>query len=156
MSEVGVGVLLSFGGLGLDLLGRFNTGILVTGLGWSASLASVGSGGQSTPFFDSRITAYVGIRDRPRQAEWRSILLGIGFIPDQTLEGTPTVAPAISLRILAQARTAGLGQFFVSFEPYVAAGVGALRIVPVRFSIGGIIGTKARLAGGQEIDPPRW
>ena len=52
-------------------------------------------------------------------------------------------APAISLRFLSQVRTAPIGRFFVSFEPYAVVGRD-LTLVPVRFAIGGLFGTKQR------------
>ena len=62
----------------------------------------------------------------------------------------------VAFRLTDQVRTTPLGQFVFSLEPYVVFGTGAVRVVPLRFSIGGIIGTKARLMGGQEVDAPRW
>ncbi len=46
-------------------------------------------------------------------------------------------------RVLSQVRTAPIGRFFVSFEPYIVVGTD-LTIVPIRFALGGMFGTKQR------------
>ena len=151
------GGALANGEFGADLLALFGLSYLSAGVGWTGSLGLISASiGDTLPHFHSRLTFYVGVRDQPRQPRWRSFLFGIGMMPDQDLLGRSTVSPAISIRIVDQVRVAPLGRFFVSFEPYVVFGFGAVRIVPLRFSIGGGMGTKARLARGRQPDEDRW
>lgn len=148
---------LAVGELTLDLLGRFNIGPLSAGVGWAPGLGLASEPLEApVAYFESRFTFYVGVRDRPRQPRWRTFLFGFGMVPDQTRQGIATVSPAISLRVIDQTRTTPLGQFWFSLEPYVVFGVDAVKIVPLRFSIGAIVGTRARLAGDRQPDPPRW
>ena len=151
------GGALANGEFGADQMVLFGLSHLNAGGGWTASLGLMSASvGDTVPHFHSRLTFYVGLRDQPRQPRWRSIMFGVGMSPDEDLLGRFTVAPSFSIRIVDQVRVAPLGRFFVSFEPYVLVGVGAVRVVPLRFSIGGGMGTRARLAGGRLPDGPRW
>lgn len=125
--------------VGLDVNVRLALGPMVFGAGWTLSVTGYTnfSGGVG-PFPDNRITGYFGVRDRPRQPTMTDIMLGIGVVPEL---GGP--APAFSFRVLSQVRTAPIGRFYVSFEPYVVVGTD-LTIVPVRFTLGGLFGTKQR------------
>ncbi len=157
ISTLGDGAGLVQGEFTLDLLGRFNLGPLSAGIGWAPGLGLASEVLQpATPYFESRLTFYIGVRDRPRQPRWRTFLFGFGLTPDTTLTGTATVSPAVSLRLIDQTRTTPLGQFWFSIEPYVVFGVGVVKVVPLRFTIGGAIGTRARLAGDRRVDEPRW
>jgi tetratricopeptide (TPR) repeat protein len=145
------------GEFGVDLLGTFSVGAFVAGIGWTPSLSVQSTSPTDTlTGFGSRVSFYVGARDTPRQPRSRSFLLGIGMLPDEDYVGNKTVAPAISIRIQEQMRVSPIGRFWFAFEPYVAFGVGAVQIVPLRFSIGGGFSTKSRLAGGRQPDPPRF
>jgi tetratricopeptide (TPR) repeat protein len=151
------GGALANGEFGADLLALFGLSNFTAGVGFTGSLGLLSASvGDTLPHFHTRVTFYVGVRDQPRQPRWRAFAVGIGMQPDEDLLGRATVSPALSIRIIDQVRVAGLGRFFVSFEPYVVFGVGATRIVPLRFSIGGGMGTKARLARGRQPDEPRW
>ena len=151
------GGALANGEFGADLTALLGLSNFVAGVGFTGSLGLLSASiGDTLPHFHSRVTFYVGVRDQPRQPRWRNVMLGIGMQPDQDRLGRATVSPALSFRIIDQVRVAPLGRFFVSFEPYVVFGVGATRIVPLRFTIGGGMGTKARLARGRQPDQPRW
>ncbi|MCO4771515.1 MAG: hypothetical protein KDA24_15895 [Deltaproteobacteria bacterium] len=126
------------GEIGLDVNVRVAFGAFVAGMGYSLSLAGYTAGTTVGPFAENRVMAYVGLRDRPRQRTMTDIMLGFGLVPEAF--GT---APAISFRVLSQVRTAPIGRFYVSFEPYVVVGTD-LTIVPIRFAIGGLFGTKQR------------
>lgn len=131
----------AFGGeAGLDVNLRFALGAFVVGAGWAVSVTGYSnfSGVDSGAFADNRVMAYIGLRDRPRQRVMTDIMLGGGIVPEQG-----GVAPAVSLRILSQARIGPVTRFFVSFEPYAAIG-DDISIVPIRFSLGILFGTKMR------------
>jgi hypothetical protein len=130
----------AFGGeLGLDLNLRVAIGPAVFGVGWALSLAGYTDiVNASGPFVDNRVMGYIGFRDRPRQRSMADVMLGFGLVPEA--QGT---AFAGSFRVLAQARTAQVGRFFVSFEPYFVVGTD-ITIVPMRFVLGGLVGTKQR------------
>jgi hypothetical protein len=145
--------------LGLDLLGRVAAGAFVAGVGWSASMGALNYfefGVNPAPIFDSRLTIYAGLRGGHRQPRSRDVLLGLGFLPDEDAVGTKTVGVALAFRMLEQIRTAELGRFVVSFEPYLALGVGAVRIVPLRFTIGGSVGSRDRVLGRKGPEPRPW
>ncbi len=141
---------------GADLLIRFAFGAFVTGVSWSPSVGGYASFTTSDgPFFDSRMTAYVGVRAGHRQPRSLDIMLGFGLLPLVSSFGA-AAAPTFSFRLVEQFRTTQLGRFFVSFEPWVMIDQDAVRIVPLRFTVGGGLGTKDRLNRGAEIDPPRY
>jgi len=126
---------------GLDLNVRVAFGALVVGGGYALSIAGYNtgfSGGAVGPFADNRIMGYLGFRDRPRQRESLDVMVGLGLVPE--VQGA---AVAMSLRLLAQMRTADVGRFFVSFEPYIVAGTD-ISFVPIRLAIGGMFGTRQR------------
>ncbi|MCP4869341.1 MAG: hypothetical protein GY898_11550 [Proteobacteria bacterium] len=163
------GVIISTGtgagtfGLGqfhLDLLGRFNLGALTVGGGWAPGLGitSTAIDDPPTTWFDSRITAYVGFRDRPRQPQWRSLMLGIGVVPDgKRIYGTGAAALAVSFRLTDQTRRSPVGGFMISIEPTAIIGAGGvLTVLPLRFTLGGVVGTKARMTAPQQVDDARW
>lgn len=125
--------------VGLDVNVRLALGPAVFGAGWTLSLAGYGNfNGAVPPFADNRITGYIGLRDRPRQPTMTDIMLGFGVVPEAN-----GAAPAFSFRVLSQVRTAPIGRFYVSFEPYVVVGTD-ITLVPLRFSVGGLFGTKQR------------
>ncbi len=131
----------AFGGeLGLDVNLRFALGGFVVGAGWALSVTGYTNFGdlESGAFADNRIMFYIGGRDRPRQRVMTDIMVGAGFVPEQT-----KAAPAVALRILTQARIGAVTRFFVSWEPYAAIGTD-VSIVPIRFSMGVLFGTKMR------------
>ena len=144
----------------LDLLGRFNLGGLTVGLGWAPGLGITAAAIDAPPttWFDSRITAYVGFRDRPRQPQWRSLMFGVGVVPDpKNAYGTAAAALALSFRLTDQSRRADLGGFLVSIEPTAILGAGGVvTVMPLRFTIGGVVGTRARLQPPQRVDEPHW
>jgi len=123
---------------GLDVNARVAIGSAVFGLGYALSVA--GHTANALPFADNRVMGYVGLRDRPRQRSHADILFGFGLVPEA--EG---VAPAFSLRVIAQTRTTDLGRFFFSFEPYFVPGTD-LTFVPLRFVFGGLVGTRQSAA----------
>ncbi len=155
----GQGTAYGLGTFTIDLLGRFNLGALTVGIGWAPGVGLTGTDvfGPPTTWFDSRITFYVGFRDRPRQPQWRSLMLGLGVVPDaKRIYGTTPAALAVSLRLVDQVRRAPVGGFKISIEPTVVFGTGAVTVFPIRFTIGGVLGTKARLWGNVPADAPRW
>jgi tetratricopeptide (TPR) repeat protein len=131
----------AFGGeFGLDVNLRFALGGFVVGAGWAVSVTGYTNFNdvESGAFADNRIMFYVGGRDRPRQRVMTDIMVGVGFVPE--LAGA---APAVALRILTQVRIGAVTRFFVSWEPYAAIGTD-VSIVPIRFSLGLLFGTKMR------------
>lgn len=132
----------AFGGeAGLDVQFRVGLGAFVFGAGWALSVAGYTGGVDLTttdPFADNRIMGYIGVRDRPRQRVMTDIMLGGGVVPEQN-----GAAGAVSLRIVTQVRIAPIARFFVSWEPYAAIGTD-VSIVPIRFSLGILFGTKMR------------
>ena len=134
----------AFGGeAGLDVQLRLGLGAFVVGAGWAFSVTGYSNlaGLDTGAFADNRIMGYIGVRDRPRQRTMTDIMLGGGIVPEQG-----GVAPAIALRIVSQVRIAPVARFFVSFEPYAAIGTD-LSIVPIRLSLGILLGTKMRTLG---------
>ncbi len=141
---------------GADLLIRFAFGAFVTGVSWSPSVGGYANFTTSDgPFFDSRLTAYVGVRAGHRQPRSLDVMLGFGLLPLVSSFGA-AAAPTFSFRLVEQFHTTQLGRFFVSFEPWVMIDQDAVRIVPLRFTVGGGLGTKSRLNRGVEVDPPRY
>lgn len=127
------------GELGLDTQVRVAFGPLVVGASYALSLTGYTALSQSLgPFADHRFMAYVGVRDRPRQRQFVDFSIGAGLVPE-----SGGVAPAVSLRIQPTTRTAPIGRFFASFEPYLIVGTD-VTFVPIRFTFGGLFGTKQR------------
>jgi len=144
-----------------DLLTRFNLAALTVGIGWAPGLGLSGTGVRTDPpttWFESRITAYVGFRDRPRQPQWRSLMLGIGVVPDgKRVYGTGAAALSVSLRLTDQTRTAAVGGVLVSIEPMAIFGAGGVvTVLPLRFTLSAALSTKARMSAPAQPDGPRW
>ena len=141
---------------GADLLLRFGFGAFVAGAGWSPSVAGFADfNGLDGPYFDSRLSAYVGVRAGHRQPRSLDVLFGFGLLPLTTAAGA-SAAPTLSLRLVEQFRTTRLGRVIVSFEPWIMIDQDAVRIVPLRFTVGGGLGTKDRLGRRAEPDGPRF
>jgi tetratricopeptide (TPR) repeat protein len=145
-----------------DLLVRFNYGPLTVGIGWAPGLGVTTATGEAfgTPisWFDSQITLYVVVRDRPRQPQWRSLMFGVGLVPDpQRVYGTKAAAVALSFRLVDQSRTTRAAGGNISIEPLlIFGGDGVVTIVPIRFTIGAMISTHPRLWAPRQSDEPRW
>lgn len=142
--------------VGADLLVRFSIGAFAAGFAWSPSAGGfVGPvTGAQGPFFESRVAFYAGVRGRHRQAHTTDVLFGGGFLPQTDAFGLPTASGALSFRVVDTFRKTSMGSVWVSFEPWVMIGSGEVRVVPMRFTVGGAVGTKPRLAGGAARDVP--
>ncbi len=138
--------------LGADLLVRFAIGAFVGAVGWSPSVAGFAGETTAGPFFESRLAFYAGLRAGHRQPHGADLMLGFGLLPQVDAFGLPGASPTLSLRIVDHVRRAPMGISWVSFEPWVMIAPDEVRVVPMRFTVGGAVGTKVRLTGGQRAD----
>ena len=85
-------------------------------------------------------------------------MLGIGVVPDgKRIYGTGAAALAVSFRLTDQTRRSPVGGFMISIEPTAIIGAGGvLTVLPLRFTLGGVVGTKARMTAPQQVDDARW
>jgi tetratricopeptide (TPR) repeat protein len=133
---------------GADLLIRFNIGAFAAGLAWSPGAAGYAGTVNSGPFFESRLTFYVGLRAGNREPHSTDILFGGGLLPQVNAFGLPAASPVVAFRIIDNFRRAPMGIAWVSFEPWVMISDLEVRVVPMRFTVGGAVSTKARLGSG--------
>lgn len=137
---------------GADLLIRFSMGAFVGAVSWSPSVGGFAGLVPTGPFFESRIGFYGGLRAGHRQPRFTDIFLGFGVLPQVNALGNPEAAPTLSVRVVETHRRAPTGLLWFSFEPWVMITDVEVRVVPLRFTIGGAIGTKVRLASGGSPD----
>ena len=137
---------------GADLLVRFSIGAFVGAFASAPSVAGYGGNINAGPFFESRLQGYVGLRAGHRQPHNVDLMLGFGLLPQINAFGLPDAAPTLSLRIVDNRRRAPMGLVWVSFEPWVMISALEVRVVPMRFTVGGAVSTRARLRGAQRPD----
>lgn len=137
---------------GAELLARFSLGAFVGAVAWSPSVGGFAGTVNAGPFFESRISFYGGLRAGHRQADFTDLFLGFGVLPQVNAFGLPDAAPTLSARVVHTLRRAPMGLAWFSFEPWVMVTDIEVRIVLLRFTVGGAIGTKVRLAGGRRAD----